>query len=285
MADNPSRTAQLNAGAYALVNHLFYQRTLQIVGADRDTSKRVSDLLPQQNSNFWWISHLSTIERVILADAYVAAVSVSICRNGWIPRPGCFSIEITPRKAEYLVLAAAQLRLVADDGVVLESIAAADFKTVAAQLISADGRAPKVLRGIYSDQPSSDIAAARFSRVVSAIKQLELQLARRVDSVEFINSGEIEVQLAATRYPIRFNIDSLTSLNDQADRFARLEREIASKIDLVEMVDMAFDKLGVVRYSQTVIGPAAPKEAKKGTPSKLGPQKQPVDSRAKRKTH
>ena len=262
VADSPSRSAQLNAGAYALANHLFYQRTLRIVGVNQTMAERVSALLPQQNSNLWWFSHLPSVERMIALDAHVAKVDVSICRDGWLPRLGCFSIAVTPRQAEYLVLAVTEVRLVALDGVVLESVAIKDFNSLAERIIDSGEATPRVLRGIYKDQPSSDIATARFARVVNSVKQLESQLVRRIESIEFVNSGEIEVRLDGTKFPVRFNIDSLTSLNDQADRFSRLEREISGKLDLVEMVDMAFDKLGVVRYSQRVISPVTPKGAK-----------------------
>jgi len=272
VADSPDRSAQLHLGAAALVDHLFYQRTLKITsrgqdGLDQDISERVQEYLPQQRSNIWWLTHLGEIERMISVDAHIASVNVSVCRDGWMPQIGCFAIETKVRQADYLLIAADQVRFVARDGVVLESVAVREFERSAKELFLAGSAKPRVLRGIYLDQPSSDIATARFLRVANSVTQLESQLSRRIESIAFINNGEIEVRLEALKFPVRFSIDSLTSLNDQADRFLRLEREVGAKVDMIEYIDMAFDKLGVVRYSQPVISTAAPKAGKSAVPA------------------
>ena len=277
VADSPTRSAQLNASAAALSNQLLYQRSLQIVGANEALAARVRALLPEQNSNLWWLGHLRTIERLITADEHIASATVALCRDGWLPRIGCFSIEVKPRRTEFLVIAASDVRLVAADGVVLESVAAKDVEAEINRLVVAGTKAPRVVRGIYSDQPSSDVASARFARISAAVTQLEKQLTRRIEALTFLNSSELEVRIEALRFPVRFNLDPLTTLSDQADRFLRLEREIAGKTENIELVDMAFDKLGVVRYAQPLANLAAKTPA--APPARARPAKKPATAK------
>lgn len=279
VADDPARSARLNNGVHAVSDHILYQRTINLSvsgqAVDAKVQRQIQALLPIERSNLWWITHKSEIEREITSNAHIATATVAFCRDGWIPQLRCFDIALTARSAEFLVMAASDVRLVAGDGVLLDHLPIARFEQEVDRIVAVGAKPPRIISGIYSDQPSPDIAAARFERISKGIIQIESRLNRRAEKIEFINSNEVELMIEGNRFPVRFGIESLTTLEDQVERYLRLEREIASKRDNIELIDMAFDKLGVVRYSQSVLVQQPTEKS-----NKVAPQVKPVGKKA-----
>lgn len=242
-----------NAGierAGATVDELLTQRELRFSGLNYLREADLLELLPREESNAWWRLHLMDIEGALVRHPWIRRAQVAPCEDLALR---CFTIEVQERSPLFLALDGAQAWLVGDDGSFLAPLPApedAPSARVTLRLRNRTYDALPVVYGLVSEGSSPDAARMKTQYVVDALNRIESQVGRPISQLRLRPNGELEVRFEGLRLLAVFDRDTGDGerLVTQTRRLRALFEELEERIRLVQQVDLAFDKLAVVRF-------------------------------------
>jgi hypothetical protein len=133
-------------------------------------------------------------------------------------------------------------------------------------IIPATGNAPgmtdETLRALVPLYGLSSRAAnpARFQAQLNlaqeAITALERGVELPIDSISFEGKGDISVSFKRLGFPVVFgsSADSSSPLEDQGRRLKALLGQVKERLNEVEKVDLAFSRVGIVKFKTARAG-------------------------------
>lgn len=237
-------TRDLESRAGAALHRAAFEKDLRLSGLTIIGAEELHALLPADRSVAWWHLHRRDVETALEKHPLVANASVARCGAlQW----GCFTVAVEERRPEFVTRLGDKAWLVGADGVFMGRAPLAAVDPAAPQ---AEGYAPVVLQGVDFGGSSPDLVRARLAAVRSAIRVLEEGTGQKVRAASFVGANDLEVRFDGLPFSATFELPDKGDdrLRDEAARFKRLYGELGEKHRLVKSIDLAFDRVAVVKF-------------------------------------
>jgi hypothetical protein len=227
----------------ARVHRFVFAREVRYRGLTFLSESDVGAILPRDRSNFWWLWNRSVIARRLEEEKLIEGARVERCADSlW----GCFEVSVTERIPAFVAHVGDKAWLVGADGAFIgrAPLAALDPQTPPSPT------SPVIIHGIDSAGASPDVARARFDIVRTAIGVIETGSGETVRSAKVLGARDLEVSFLDKSFTVTFGLpDGDTArLEDEVARFARLGAELGPQQRLVRSIDLAFDRMAVVKF-------------------------------------
>lgn len=271
----------------SLANSFFYQKRISINGTHYISDDSVKKSLPISKSNLWWHLNKKAIERELLKNPLVVTASVKsgIAENDLVKIGGtettlasdnkescwfgCFQIDIKERKAQYAAFMEGQPWLIGDDGNFIRPIPV-DFEEnegsskdeMLREFFRSKGLDVVILSGIVDPTMSPDIANARVKYLNDIVPVVESELRKKIAQLNLHKNGELIMKFDDITFPASFNFggsdkqDSykqgidMSVIGKEAKRLNTILEKFKGKEGLIKSVDLAYDKLAVIKLNQ-----------------------------------
>ena len=222
----------------AIAEAILYKRDIHIASDLNEGEKKlVAALLPATNSTAWWHLNLKDIARKLEQHPRVREATLKRC--SWI-KLGCFNLEIAPARPKFIATVKNTHWYVGPEG---------DFLEPVTQQVAAE-RYVEVQGAFLADRPA--LVKSRLKYVSDAIQIIEERTDLTVNTVKIEPNGELEVVFENFNFLTTFDHtkDSPERLHDEALRLRSLLQEFSGNEERIESIDLAFNKLGVVRLKK-----------------------------------
>ena len=250
---------------YKVIVSKLYDRKVIVLGAKNISKEQISSLLPNDKDNVYWWLNRQSIASELQKIKIIKEVVISGCSQE-IP-PNCFSIEIVERKPSFIAIRGANAALLDSEGNEFDAVQSSDLAIKLKELMSVDEDKPKVVVGLYSEGSSSDQVLARFEYVRQAVAKIQEESRIEFSRIELMPSGELLLKPSRANFTVQFdnNWQNLEGLSDQVTRLKLVLAEVASRINEVTKIDLAFNRIAVVAYSESIVpeGTVSPTASKK----------------------
>ena len=224
----------------------WYAKAITFTGLEQIAEEDIQALLPEQSSVLWWRMNSAAITASLQEHPLVSEVRLDECeRWSW----GCFQLDIVERKPELLALVGDQVWLVGDDGAFIVPVPAGQVPHVLSRIRGSDKRQPPLVKGLLHENPSPDKIKARLAYVTEALETIEQASGLTVEALELRSNGEMDVGFHGLRLTATFDAveNQSNRLSLEASRLKRVLDEFEGKSELIDKVDLAFEKLAVIR--------------------------------------
>jgi len=225
------------------VSRFIFAREIRFRGLTLLAESDLGAILPRERSNFWWLWNRSAIARRLEEEKLIERARVDRCAD---PAWGCFEIAVIERLPEFVAQVGDKAWLVGADGAFIgrAPLAALDPKNPPSPT------SPVIIQGIDVAGGSPDVARARFDIVRSAIEVIETGSGETVRSAKVLGARDLEVSFRDRGFTVTFGLpDGDTArLQDEVARFARLDAELGPRQRLVKSIDLAFERMAVVKF-------------------------------------
>jgi len=243
--DNPRGARQWTEKAEQAALSLWNEKEIRIEGLRMLPRSDIERLLPLDRSVAWWKLQTTSIQGRIAQNPWIGEVSVSSCEGGVREAWGCFLISIQERQPTFLALVD-NANWVIDRG---GSFIVPYAETVP---IPANQRLVRVT-GLASRHSSPDIVRAQLSAASSLLDTIEREVHRQVSGLEFLGHGDLSVSFQDVPFPVVFgaSADSSVPLAEQGKRCAELLKRVQDRFLDILKIDLAFERVGVVKFKAT----------------------------------
>ena len=217
---------------------LWYQKVISVSGLKTIQEYEVMEVLPAEKSVGWWNSNLNLIADELRKDPRVKRAVVGRCK-GEIVAIYCFEVRVEEREPSFVTEFGGERWVVGDDGGFISPITGlATFNHL------------PVVEGVGGDVQTSQFISGR---IASAIKDVSLILGKRITKLRIDKNRELQILFAELPFQAVFafqGFDEIT-IADQARRLLALLEAKRGQWDSIKEVDLAFDKIAVVKYQET----------------------------------
>lgn len=240
--DNPDRARQLWREVSTRGQNGLEVQEVRVEGLSILSRTEIEKALPSGRSVVWWKLNDTGIQGMLKKNPWVADAKVSPCPGSVSSAWGCFVISIKERVPAYVANVDETLWLIDRDASFIAPMADAASRGYSTSLVS--------VSGLASRNSSPDLVRAQLASVTRLVDDLHESVGRNVQSLEFINSGDFGVGLEGLPFPVIFagGRDSKISVREQGARCAELLRHLQSRFSEIERIDLAFDRVGVVKF-------------------------------------
>jgi cell division septal protein FtsQ len=218
---------------------LWYQKVISVSGLKSIQEYEVMEVLPADRSVGWWNRNLDAVGTELRKDPRVKAVAVSRCNEGAVSLY-CFEVKVEEREPKFLANLAGKLWIVGDDGGFISPV---DGKDV-----------PPSLPEVFGLRGDVQLVQALASRISVALEDIDTIVGHKISSLAVDRNGELRAQFEDLPFAAVFSFsghDELT-VADQARRLVALLQAKQAQLATIKEVDLAFDKLAVVKYVEPI---------------------------------
>ncbi len=228
------------------VERIRFDKELRFQGLDLLERADLEALVPTERSNFWWEFNRGDVASSLREHALVSAVEVARCGTlEW----GCFSVVVTERRPEFVTEFGGKAWLVSADGAFMGRAprSALDESNTPRAAFN-----PVLLKGLDFDRSSPDTLKARLDLIRTAIAEIEAGGGEEVRTARLIGASDLEVRFESRTFTVTFGLpDGDTErLRDEVARYNRVLEELGEKHRLVRSIDLAFERVAVVKFIQ-----------------------------------
>jgi hypothetical protein len=244
--DNPGRISNGLEAAKARAISLLNTKEVRIEGLHTISRSEIERVLPLTRSVGWWMFNETSIKARVAENPWVKTVEMSSCEGEILPKFGCFVLSIEERKPRFMALVDNERWIIGADG---------------SLIIPANGNAPGMtdetlralvpLYGLASRVATPEKSQAQLDLAQRAITVLERSVELPVESITFEGKGDISVDFDKLPFPVVFGSsvsDSSAVIEDQGRRLKALLTQLKDRIPEIEKVDLAFSKVGIVKF-------------------------------------
>lgn len=248
---------QSGRNASKIAQDLWYKKELRISGNTALSRAALESMLPLSRSTLWWLSNQRAVQASLLTTSDIRTAEISRCQDKmW----GCFQIYITENVPTYIALTKAHAWLLSGDGHFLTPLEhvtdEVKLVTYTSEFHARSGKRLVQLEGIVSEDLSPDIASSRMKYVTDALPVIESEVGKTVQRVEVLSSGEMKVKFFELPLVTTFGFSGgdLSELGLEARRLAMLLNRLKDSQREVGSVDLAFQKMAVVKMAGSPSG-------------------------------
>lgn len=249
--DNPDLVRRGVTGIETWGHSVLQDKDIRIEGLRALSRTEVERVLPLDRSVFWWMANTPVVQARVADNPWIGDVSVERCGDGWFSEWGCFVVSVTERHPKYAAMVDNEAWIIADDGTFLIPVGGTGNVTVDLDRLVH-------ITGLASRSASPDIVRAQLALAKNSIDALERTVSHPVRTLEFGQKGDLIIGFADLPFPIIFTSspDSGISLEEQAVRCSRLLAELSGRFEDVEKIDLAFERVGIVKFKPSPKQPA-----------------------------
>ena len=251
--DNPRLFQRALGTAQEMVSSAAYEKEIRIDGLSALTRSEVESLLPLHRATSWWMANFPTIQGRLEEHPWIKRAVVESCPGNTLSGWGCFILSITERTPKYLATVDSEEWLIAEDGAFLLPLSTVVGKTGLRddQRLSVDVRTITRVSGLASRLNSPDVLGAQMDLVRRIVQLTPPIVHRSVEEIVFQQGSDFSVRFSRVPFPVVFSSSSDgPTLSDQSERCALLLKKFSDRYQEIEQVDLAFEKVGVVKLKQ-----------------------------------
>ncbi len=248
--DNPDLFRHIAQSVGRTVDSAVYTKDIRIEGLKILSRTEVERLLPLHRSVPWWMSNAPVIQARAEESPWIESAVLDSCPGGSFRAWGCFVLSITERVPRFLAVVDNEEWLIAQDGAFLLPL-----NTILQQhrqgddeKLAVDVRRLTRVRGLASRLNSPDLLGAQLGLARDGVQVMLKQVGRPIDTIDFSGKAELSVYFKGVPFPVIFSAsDEALSLSEQSERCARVLQQFQGRFDEVEKIDLAFERVGVVK--------------------------------------
>lgn len=241
---NPAGEALRRAG-----RQIFYQRTVAFRGVDRLQESGLAALLPGNRSNLWWAFNPAEVEDALRRNPLIAEVNSKRC--AWYTLR-CFEISVTERDARMIAVEddGDHAWVVGGDGAFIAPFLLSEHQPKPTREISGVPATPPVVRGVWSPIKASEEVSAKARLLIRGLDGFEAGAELPVSEVRLTAEGEVVAKVSSVRAPVVIAAleASRHEFYDKGLRLKSLISQLGARLDEATAIDLAYSKLGVVRF-------------------------------------
>lgn len=240
--DNPKRVKDWMSKARTTGVRLLNDKEIRIEGLQTLPRAEIERLLPLNRSVVWWKLQTTSIQGKIAQNPWIGEVRVSSCEGGVRTAWGCFLISIKERRPTFLATVDNAPWVIDRSG---------SFIVPHSDGLAIPFNEPLVkVTGLASRHSSPDVVRAQLSAAANLLDTIESEVHRQVRGVEFLSHGDLSVVFNDVPFPVIFaaGSDSSVPLSEQGRRCAELLKRLRDRFPDIAKVDLAFDRVGVVKF-------------------------------------
>jgi POTRA domain, FtsQ-type len=243
--DSPGLVSGSLAAARERTTQIINTKEVRITGLQRLRRSDIERSLPLQRSVGWWMMNSTNIIARVAENPWVSKAEIESCPGGFLPKFGCFVVAVRERSARFIASVDSERWVIGDDGALIVPASSS-----ALPLSDEEMRHLIPLNGLVSRVQNPERSHAQLTLAQGAITVLERAVERSVTSVTFEGRGDLTVTFDRVPFPVTFGApsDSMVVLEDQGRRFRALATQLRDRLGEIERVDLAFSKVGVVKF-------------------------------------
>lgn len=240
-----------DSGAAAAYRAL-YERAVRIEGAGIVTAAEIERLLPRERSTVEWLVEPMAVEARVATHPLVRRARVRPCSRWLVNAWGCFVVEVEERVPAYIATVGRELWALGNDGAFLAPVGK-DDDDLGLKLLRTSADRPRVLRGLTAGNAAPTVVTARFQYLQEAIGIIEKETEQRVQDVTLEGNGELTVLFRDAGFRVRFDAaaEDPAKLRVESQRLRELLSELRSELARVAQIDLAYDRLAVVKFNDS----------------------------------
>ena len=242
--DNPKGFSDLVKSSEDRIVRAWNQKEVRIDGLEVLNRSEVEKLLPLERSVPWWHLNGTEIQSKLSQNAWIDQAKLTSCPDSWTDKWGCFLVSIQERKPTFVATFDNTSWVIDREGSFLVPLNELKARKFLGSLVA--------VRGVSADGKSPDLVRAQLSVAAKLRETLEQRISKQIVGLEFLGHGDFAVAFQGVPFPVVFAAgqDAKVSLDEQGDRCAALLNQLAPRLSEVESVDLAFDRVGVVRFKK-----------------------------------
>lgn len=243
--DNPQGAADLYTSSSKRARSIWSDKEIRIAGLNLLARVEVERLLPVERSVLWWQLNRSQIEAKVAANTWVSNTKISSCSGGSLgERWGCFLVTVEERQPLFTTDFKGDSWVIDRQGFFVAPLVELLKRNFVGELVS--------VRGVADGALEPGLVRAQLSAAAPLCDTLGKVVGRGVRDLEFLAQGDFAVRFKGLNFPVVFAAgkDAGVELEEQGTRFAALLKQISGRLGEVERIDLAFDRVGVVRFRE-----------------------------------
>lgn len=240
----------VGAEVRGVLEGLWYQKVISVSGLKTLQEYEVMEVLPADRSVGWWNRNLDAVGSELRKDPRVKAVTVSRC-HGQAVSLYCFEVHVDEREPRFLADFAGKRWVVGDDGGFIAPVGMVD--------------APSTLPIVAGLRGDVQLVQALASRISLAMDDINKIVGHRVSALTVDQNGELRASFDDLPFGVVFSFSGHdeSTVADQARRLVALLQAKKDQLATIKEVDLAFDKLAVVKYLEPIKDPEVRKPSTK----------------------
>lgn len=263
--DNPEPLNRFMNQRVEQLDHLLYDKEIRFEGLSLVREEELRKLLPESSSVTWWLFNPREIETALLRHSLVQRATVRTCETFAVADWGCFSVAVEERHPAFAALIEDEVWILGQDGGLLFPVPRRLFENeplvkVLSRYLARDVSATTHLKMLHVAGKSPDLIHARLSYTRKAVEIIERHSGLEVAMARCNRQGEIRVRFDNYPFEVLFDYaeDAPKTLTLEAERLAALVREFGQRSQTIELIDLAYNKLAVVRFQEGQVPGATP---------------------------
>lgn len=239
--DNPTGFRSLFQGIISRSTQVLNDRELRIDGLELLSRSEVERLLPLDRSVVWWHLNATEVQTLLSQNPWIDESKVSSCPESWSSKWGCFLVRIKERRPVFLAHLNGNPWVMDREGRTIVTQKELASRGFVGKLIELKG----AMNSSSPDAVRSQVSSASVVR-----DTIEAQVGRSVRDLEFLGQGDLGVGFDGVPFPIVFAAgpDARVSLKEQGERCSALLKQLSARFSDVARIDLAFDRVGIVRF-------------------------------------
>jgi hypothetical protein len=261
--DNPAPLQRFVTRRADQMQHAIYDKVINYGGLSLVRREELDRLLPMQNSVPWWLLSADNVESTLLRHSLVKKAELRTCDRFAVTNWGCFEIQIEERRPSYAALIEDEVWILGQDGGLLFPVAREKFESESLQKIlsrhlARDVSADAKLKMLQIAGSSPDLIHARLEYTRRAVEIIEKHSKLEVALARCSHDGEIRARFEGYPFEVLFDyrVDAPKTLTTEAERLAALIKEFGARVQTIELIDLAYNKLAIVRFQEGQERPA-----------------------------
>ena len=256
--DNPAPLDRFFVRRSEELETILYQKNVQFKNLSLVRDSELSPLLPQDKSVPWWLFNKQEVETQLLRHSLVRKATVRTCDRLAITNWGCFAIDIEERQPAFAALIEDEVWILGQDGGLLFPVSHREFeqeslKKILSKHLARDMSADVRLKILQVAGKSPDLIHARLSYTRKALEIIEQESKLEVAMARCSKHGEIRANFEGYPFEVIFDYaeNSPDTLATEATRLAALVAEFGQRAQAIKLIDLAYNKLAVVRFNDS----------------------------------
>ena len=227
-----------------------YRRDLRFEGLKMLSPQQLTQWLPHHKSTWWWYWRRGALSGGLMTHPLVRRAEVEPCAEfNW----GCFNVRVRERRAAAWVVLEGEPWLAGSDGSLIAPVSDPQrLIEIFGDQTAALERLPLIEGLAAGAGMAPQIVAARLKHAIAAARLIAAESGYAIERMQLAGNGEVEVRFHGVPAAAKFDVikGRAARLRKEARRFRRVLEEFRGREDVVRAVDLAYDKMAVVKLAE-----------------------------------
>jgi hypothetical protein len=257
--DNPAPVRALAQNLALGARDVLYQKRINFEGLNLVKAPELMKLIPAERSVVWWLVNRDRVTQELVRHSLVRTATLRSCTRFAILDWGCFTFAVEERVPSFAALIDEEVWILGQDGGLLFPVERSEFEasplnTILARHLKRPVGSEKRLKMLQIAGNSPDLIHARLDYTRSALEIIEEHSKLEVSLARCAHDGEIRARFEGYPFEAVFDYTPGTpkTLITESQRLGVLVKQFGARAQTIRLIDLAYNKLAVVRFSEIV---------------------------------